>query len=122
MNKETLVQCLNCGHEFALKSWGYDMLDEDYSFFAVCPECESSFDISDEDAESILVPHGSKVTLLNGIIGIVDGNDFEDADPTDENVFDNINYHVCPIEFTDEKIWSDHYIYVTREEFEIFNN
>ena len=119
MKKETFVTCRNCGHEFALKSWSYDKLEDDSAFYAVCPDCESSFDISDEDAESILIPDGTKVKLLNGIIGIVDGNDFKYVDPEDENAFDNINYHVCPIEFTNEEVWSDHYVYVRREEIKL---
>jgi len=119
MKKETLVQCLNCNHEFPLLSWGYDKLEEDCSFFTICPHCENSFDIFDEDAESILVPDGSTIKLEDGTICVVDGNDFECVDYEDENAFDNINYHVCPIEFTKEEIWSDHYIYARREEFEI---
>jgi len=119
MKKETLVNCLNCGHEFVLTSWGYDKLEDDCAFYTVCPECESSFDISDEDAESILIPDGTEIKLSDGSICIVDGNDFEDVDFEDDIPFDNINYHVCPIEFTNEEIWSDHYIYVRRVEFEL---
>jgi len=116
---KTKVQCMNCAHEFTLKSWGYDKLEEDYSFYTVCPKCKSSFNIADESAEAILISNGTKVKLFNNTIGIIDGNTFEDIDPEDTNTFENINYYVCPIEFTKEKYWSDHYIMARKAEFKI---
>jgi len=122
MKKLTIVQCKNCGHEFPLKSWGYDKLILSCSFYAVCPECESSFDISDEDAESILIPDGTKVEMYCGKIGIIDGNDFECVDPESDDAYGNVNYYICPIEFTHEEIWSDHYEMLLRTDFEIIND
>lgn len=38
------VKCLNCGYEFELEKCYNDELGD----FAVCPECESSFDVDVE--------------------------------------------------------------------------
>lgn len=76
-----------------------------------CKDCNSSFDV---DIEEYLVSNGTKVKFADGRIGIVDGNDNEDTEE-----FDDINYYVCPIEFTSEKYWSNHYVMLLREDFEI---
>ena len=68
---KTKVQCMDCAYEFTLKSWGYDKLEEDYSFYTVCPKCKSSFNIADESAEAILISNGTKVKLFNNTIGII---------------------------------------------------
>ena len=52
-------------------------------------------------------------------IYIVDGNDSEDIDPEDELGFENINYYLCPIEYTNEECWSDYYVFARRCEFEL---
>lgn len=78
-----------------------------------CEECGSSFDV---DIEEYLVPNGTKVKFADGRIGIVDGNDNEDTDE-----FNDINYYVCPIEFTSLRYWSDHYVMLLRSEFEIID-
>ena len=61
-----------------------------------------------------IVPNGTKVMFDNGRIGIVDGNDWEISES-----FEEINYFVCPIEFTNEDVWSDHTVWLLREEFKI---
>lgn len=61
-----------------------------------------------------IVENGTKVAFDNGRIGIVDGNDWEISES-----FEEINYFVCPIEFTNEDVWSDHTVWLFREEFEI---
>ena len=84
MNK---CKCLNCEKEFTLKSASNDNL----GWHTTCPECGGSFDI---DIENHLLQRGTKVKLLDGTIGIIDGND---AETTEE--YENINYYVCPMEF-----------------------
>lgn len=44
-----IVKCLNCGYEFELTRWKHDDLGE----HAVCPKCESSFDIVSELSQKI---------------------------------------------------------------------
>lgn len=61
-----------------------------------------------------IVENGTKVAFDNGRIGIVDGNDWEISES-----FEEINYFVCPIEFTNEEVWSDHTVWLLREEFEV---
>lgn len=61
-----------------------------------------------------IIARGTKVKFHDGRIGIVDWNDSEDTEE-----FENINYCVCPIEFTHLKYWSDHYVWLLRNEFEI---
>ena len=51
-----------------------------------------------------LLPNGTRVVLPDGGIGIIDGNDAETSEE-----FENINYYVCPIEFTSKKVWSPYY-------------
>lgn len=63
-----------------------------------------------------IVKNGTKVKFYDGKIGIVDGNDAEVCDN-----FEDINYFVCPIELTNEELWSEYYIFLSREEFEIVN-
>lgn len=101
------TNCLNCGHEFELT----EVYNDSLGWHTVCPECDSSFDIN---IEEFLVPRGTKVILDDGTIGIIDGNDEE---ITEE--FEDINYYFCPIEFTHLKVWSNHYKYICRDEFEI---
>lgn len=121
------VNCLNCGHIFEPESFGCDKLVEDIAFFAVCPQCESSFDIDEDEAMAVLIPDGTKVKYFGDEIGVIDGCDLHGYDDVDESmlydgsdaVFDNINYYVCPIQFTTEEFWSDHYVMLRREEFEI---
>ena len=74
-------------------------------------EYDTSFDV---DVEKSLVPNGTKVKFADGKIGIVDGNDEEETED-----FEDINYYVCPIEFTNEEYWSNHYVMLLRNEFEI---
>lgn len=103
------IKCWICGHEFE------DSLSQDAcGWYGYCPECDSSFDV---DIEEYLVPNGTKVKLADGRICEVDGNDEEVSEE-----FEDINYYVCPIEFTYKKNWSDHYIVVLREEFEIMED
>ena len=64
-----------------------------------------------------LIPHGTKVKFYDDRIGIVDGNDSE---TTEE--FENINYFICPIEFTYKRYWSDDYIMLLRDDFEIMED
>lgn len=101
-----IIKCWNCGHEF-IGSLSNDGL----GWHSYCEECESSFDV---DIEDYLIPNGTKVKFTDGRIGIVDGNDNEDTDE-----FDDINYYVCPIEFTTLRYWSDYYVMLLRSEFEI---
>lgn len=84
-----------------------------------CEECDSSFDV---DIEDYLIPRGTKVRVRTdendeGWIGVVDWNDEETSDE-----FENINYCVCPIEYTHLEHWSDHYVWLRREDFEIVEN
>lgn len=76
-----------------------------------CEECGSSFDV---DIEDYIYENGTEVIFGDGQVGIIDGNDSED-----ETDFDNINYYICPIEFTNEQCWSDHYVMLFRGEFEV---
>lgn len=100
------LKCLYCGNEF------YDSISNNrFGWQGYCRNCNSLFDV---DIDNYLVPDGTKVKLPDGRIGIVDGNDEE---VTEE--FENINYFVCPIEYTDEEYWSDYYLFLLREEFEI---
>lgn len=103
---ELELKCLNCGNEF------YDSISNDsLGWHGFCRNCNSSFDV---DIEDYLVPDGTKVRFDDGRIGIVDWNDNEDTEE-----FEDINYCVCPIEFTHLENWSDHYVWLLREEFEI---
>lgn len=61
-----------------------------------------------------LIPNGTKVRFADSRIGIVDGNDEEETEE-----FEDINYYICPIEFTNEQYWSNHYVMLPRNEFEI---
>lgn len=61
-----------------------------------------------------IVPRGTAVKFGNGRLGIVDWND----SATSEN-FESINYCICPIEFIHMKEWSDHYVWLLREDFEV---
>lgn len=63
-----------------------------------------------------LVKRGTKVKFGSYRVGIVDGNDIETTED-----FENINYFVCPIEYTYKKFWSDDYIPLLRNEFEIID-
>ena len=47
-----------------------------------------------------LLPRGTRVKLPDGRIGIIDDTDAEVTE-----VFEDINYYICPIEFTDEDVW-----------------
>lgn len=100
------IKCLICGNVFE----GTASNDE-LGWHSYCEECDSSFDI---DIEEYLVSNGTKVKFADGRIGIVDGNDNETS-----NEFEDINYYVCPIEFTKEEYWSSHYIMLLRNEFEV---
>ena len=100
------IKCWNCGNEF-----DGSISNDGLGWHSYCEECDISFDI---DVEEYLVPNGTKVKFADGRIGIVDGNDEE---VTEE--FEDINYYVCPIEFTNEEYWSNHYIMLSRNEFEI---
>lgn len=64
-----------------------------------------------------LLPRGTRVKLPDGRIGIIDDNDAEVTE-----VFEDINYYICPIEFTNEEIWSNNYIMLRREEFSVEEN
>jgi len=101
------VCCLQCGHEFVPKSASKDEL----GWGTWCYECDSSFDI---DIDEHLIPNGTKVKFYDSRIGIVDGNDEVDTDE-----FENINYYICPMEFTHKKTWSDDYIILLASDFEI---
>ena len=98
--------CLNCGHEF-----DGSISNDELGWHGYCEECDSSFDV---DIEEYLVPRGTKVRFHDDGIGIVDWNDEE---VTEE--FENINYCICPIEFTGEEYWSDYYVWLLRDDFEI---
>ena len=102
------IKCWNCGNEFD----GF-VSNDGLGWHSYCEECNSSFDV---DIEEYLVPNGTKVKFADGKIGIVDGNDNEESDE-----FGDVNYYVCPIEFTNEKYWSNHYIMLLRNEFEVVN-
>jgi len=106
MEKKT-VECMNCGEIYEFSGASNDEL----GWHVYHNECESSHDINIED---YIVSRGTKVRLLDGRIGVVDGCDEEDSEE-----FDSINYWVCPIEFTNEKVWSNHYVWLLRNEFEI---
>ena len=100
------IKCLNCGHEFE-----DSISNDDFGWHGYCDKCDSSFDV---DIKEYIVPRGTKVRFHGDRIGIVDWNDEE---CTEE--FENINYCVCPIEFTSEEYWSDYYVWLLREDFEI---
>lgn len=100
------IKCWNCGHEF-----DGSLSQDEWSWYGYCKECDSSFDV---DIKEYLVPTETKVRLADGRIGIIDGNDEE---VTEE--FEDINYFVCPIEYIDEEYWSDYYLFLMRDEFEI---
>jgi hypothetical protein len=88
--------------------------NDELGWHGCCEECGGTFDV---DIEEYLVPNGTKVKFANGRIGVVDGNDNEDTEE-----YENINYCVCPIEFTHLENWSDHYVWLLREEFEIIED
>lgn len=100
------IKCWNCGHEF-----DGSLSNDDFGWHGYCEKCDISFDV---DIEEYLVPRGTKVKFHGDRIGIVDWNDEE---VTEE--FENINYCICPIEFVDEEFWSDYYVWLLREDFEI---
>lgn len=100
------IKCWNCGNEFE-----GSLSNDELGWHGYCEECDSSFDV---DIEEYLIPNGTKVRLVDGRIGIVDGNDEEESEE-----FEDINYYICPIEFTNEQYWSNHYVMLLRNEFEI---
>ena len=102
--------CLNCDTENKFTGASNDEL----GWHVMCPICDTSYDI---DIEKYLIPNGTKVTYWGNGVGIVDGNDANDSEE-----FNNINYFVCPIEFTHEKNWSDYYNMFRRDEFELASN
>jgi len=101
------VCCLQCGHEFAITGAFKDEL----GWGTLCPICDSSFDV---DIDKHLIPNGTKVKFHDSRTGIIDGNDEAHSDE-----FENINYYICPVEFTHMEVWSDHYIMLPAHEFEI---
>ena len=100
------IKCWNCGHEF-----NSTLSNDELGWHGYCEECGTSFDV---DIEEYLVSRGTRVKFHGDRIGIVDWNDNEDTEE-----FENINYCVCPIEFTNEECWSNHYVMLSREDFEI---
>lgn len=64
--------------------------------------------------EHLIVPRGTPVKYYNGRLGIVDWNDSESSE-----AFESINYCICPMEFIHMKTWSDCYVWLLRDEFEI---
>lgn len=100
------IKCWNCENEF-----DGSISNDAFGWHSYCKRCDMSFDV---DIEDYVVPNGTKVRFHDGRTGIVDGNDNE---VTEE--FEDINYYVCPIEFTSLRYWSDHYIMLLREDFEI---
>jgi len=90
-------ECLDCGELNEMVSASRDEL----GWHTSCPHCGGSYDI---DVEDFLLPNGTKVEMPDGTVGIVDGNDSETSDE-----FDDINYYVCPIMYTHEEVWSNHY-------------
>jgi hypothetical protein len=103
------IKCWNCGHEFE-----GSFSNDDFGWHFYCEKFNSSFDV---DINKYLVPRGTKVKFHGDRIGIVDWNDEE---VTEE--FENINYCVCPIEFTNEEYWSDYYVWLLRDDFEVVEN
>lgn len=106
MEKKT-IECLNCGEVYEFKGTSKDEL----GWHVYHDRCKSSYDV---DINEYLVPRGTKVKVNNDWVGIVDGCDEEDT-----NEFESINYWVCPIEFTNEKVWTHYYAWLLRSEFEI---
>lgn len=102
------VVCMDCGHEFEPN---YSKIRKDVlGWYTHCLSCGSSFDI---DISELLIPNGTTVTW-DGKVGIVDGNDEETTED-----FENINYYFCPIEYTNEDVWCNHYVMLRRCEIEI---
>lgn len=66
--------------------------------------------------EEYLVPDGTKV-MYYGEIGIIDGNDLETMDEDEE--FKDINYYIIPLEHINDEAPSNHYVMLSREDFEI---
>ena len=58
------------------------------------------------------IPSGTYIIYGDNKIGIVDGNDSIDTES-----FSDINYYVCPIEFTKDRPWSNHYVMLRRKDF-----
>ena len=102
-----IIKCDRCGYEFE-----ENLYNSLWGWRAFCTRCSTIFYV--DDINDYLVPDGTKVKLADGRIGIVDGNDEEVSED-----FKNINYFICPIEYTDEEYWSDYYLFLLREEFEI---
>lgn len=100
------VYCWICNSEIES-----NLSNDEYGWYSYCNECNSSFDV---DIEEYLIPNGTKVKFADGRIGIIDGNDNENSEE-----FDDINYYVCPIEFTNMRYWSDYYVMLLRSDFEI---
>ena len=100
------IKCWNCGCEF-----DGTLSNDELGWHGYCQKCNSTFDV---DIEEYMVANGTKVKFADGRIGIVDGNDNEETDE-----FEDINYYVCPIEFTNEECWSNHYVMLRMEDFEI---
>jgi|GEM_PF-4176745 len=101
------VCCLNCGHEFAFNSTSKDEL----GWGTWCYACDSSFDV---DIDEHLIPNGTKVKFHDSRVGIVDGND-----EANTGEFEDINYYICPMEFADMEVWSDHYVMLPASDLEI---
>lgn len=66
--------------------------------------------------EECLVPDGTKV-MYDGEYGIIDGNDLETMD--DEDLFEDINYYIIPLEHINDEAPSSYYVMLLREDFEI---
>ena len=103
------LKCLNCGSE--LDSF---ISNDGLGWHSYCEKCGIGFDVN---IEEYLIPNGTKVKFADEKIGIVDGNDKEETEE-----FKDINYYVCPIEFTNEESWSNHYVMLLRNEFEIIKD
>lgn len=109
MGESMKAKCSNCCYEFDFDTAYQDKL----GWHTTCPNCKGSSDI---DIDNYLIPNGTKVLVNDNWVGIVDGNDEVDT----EEIRD-INYYVCPIEFTGEKGWSDYYSMELRQDLKVIS-
>ena len=75
------------------------------------------------NVEELLVTQGTKVMYGDDwtdeeMIGIIDGNDLDSMDEDDD--FEDINYYIIPLKYINDKTPSNHYIMLSRENFEIY--
>lgn len=57
---------------------------------------------------------GTRNKIVCPFCGYVDGDDRENTDE-----FHDLNYYLCPVQYTKEKVWSNHYVMRLREDMKL---